>query len=59
MFSASSLWSKFRDSSEASEITDFNVGIGLAKSKIKTLIFHHQQIGDLDEWHPDENFQLA
>ena len=58
MFSASSLWNKFRDCPEASEISDFNVGIGLVKSKIKALILRRQQIGDSDEWHSDENFSL-
>ncbi len=59
VFSASSLWNKFRDCPEASEISDFNVGIGLVKSQIKALIYRRQQIGDSDEWHPDENFSLA
>ncbi len=59
VFSASSLWNKFRDCPEASEISDFNVGIGLVKSKIKALICRRQQIGDSDEWHPEENFSLA
>ncbi len=35
VFSASSLWNTFRDCPEASEITDFNVRIGVVKSKIK------------------------
>ncbi len=59
LYSASSLWNKFRDCPEACEITDFNVGIGLVKSKIKALILRRQKLGDSDEWHPEENFSLA
>ena len=59
LYSASSLWNKFRDFPEACEISDFNVGIGVVKSKIKALILCRQKIGDSDEWHPEENFSLA
>ena len=59
LYSASSLWNKFRDCPEACEIPDFNVGIGVVKSKIKALILRRQNIGDLDEWHLEENFSLA
>ena len=58
VFSASSIWNKFRDCPEASEITDFNTGIGLLKSKIKELILRRQRIGDPNEWEPNENFTL-
>ena len=59
LYSASSLWNKFRDSPEAHEISDFNVGIGLIKSKIKALILRRQKLGDSTDWHPEENFTLA
>ena len=58
VFRASSLWNTFRNCPEASEILDFNVGIGLVKSKIKALILRRQKLGDSDEWHPEENFSL-
>ncbi len=60
VFSASSIWNKFRGCPEASEITDFNTGIGLLKSKIKALIviLRRQQIGDPNEWEHNENFTL-
>ena len=59
LFRASSLWNTFCRCPEASEITDFNVGIGLFKSKIRALILRRQKIGDSDEWHPEDNFSLA
>ncbi len=59
VFRASSLWNKFRSCPEASEISDFNVGIGLVKSKIKAIILRRQKMGDFDEWQPEENFSLA
>ncbi len=59
VYRASSLWNKFRECPESSEITNFNVGIGIVKSKIKSLILRRQKIGDSDEWHPEENYSLA
>ena len=50
VYSASSMWNIFRTCPEGSKISDFIVGIGYIKTKIKELLFRRQKLGDAEEW---------
>jgi hypothetical protein len=52
------IWNTFRSCPEAAEITDFNIGVGALKSRIKSAVVRCQKIGDPDEWDTDINFKL-
>ena len=58
IYKASSLWNAFRTCPEGSEITDFSIGTGHAKSKIRELVTRRQKMGDQNEWDCETNFKL-
>ena len=56
-YNASTLWNSFRAALPAGELTDFSIGFGVIKNKIKKLLLNRQKIGDREEWCED-NFQM-
>ena len=50
IYNASSMWNIFRTCPEGSKVSDFVVGIGFVKMKIKELLLRRQRLGDQDEW---------
>ena len=50
IYNASSMWNIFRTCPEGSKVSDFVVGIGFVKMKIKELLLRRQRLGDQEEW---------
>ena len=46
---------KFRTTPEGNEIKDFNVSLSFIKNKNKNLVCKRQNLGDVNEWHPEIN----
>ena len=45
----------FRTTPEGNEIKDFNVSFSFIKNQIKKLVCKRQNLGDVNEWHPEIN----
>ena len=57
-YNISRLWNTFRTTPEGNEIKDFNVSlsfISFIKNQIKNLVCKRQNLGDVNEWHPEIN----
>ena len=54
-YNISILWNTFRTTPEGNEITYFNVSLSFIKNHIKNLVCKRQNLGDVNEWHPEIN----
>ena len=55
VYNISRLWNTFRTTPEGNEIKDFNVSLSFIKNQIKNLVCKRQNLGDVNEWHPEIN----
>ena len=55
VYNISRLWNIFRTTPEGNEIKDFNVSFSFIRNQIKKLVCKRQNLGDVNEWHPEIN----
>ena len=58
VYNISRLWNTFRITPEGNEIKDFNISFSFIKNQIKNLVCKRQNLGDVNEWHPEINMRI-